>query len=172
MKGFNAMTLASVTARNGPYLGANSAGPFPVTFFFLEETHLAVIQKNASGTEERLSLGSAYSVAGAGNPEGGSVSLTSPLPVGAQLVILRDIPATQNIGYPEGGRFPAQSHERALDKVTMIIQQVLEQMERTPAVSPHSALGSLTVPDPEPGKVLGWNEAGDGLVNLSLNTET
>lgn len=48
-----------------------------------------------------------------------------------KIVIYRDTQQTQNTDYIEGGSFPAQAHENALDKLTLIAQEQQEELDRT-----------------------------------------
>nr|WP_244316743.1 tail fiber domain-containing protein [Pannonibacter sp. XCT-34] len=57
--------------------------------------------------------------------------MTNPLLVGQQLIILRDVPVTQEADFVEADKLPAQSLEDALDKLTMIAQQHDEELGRT-----------------------------------------
>lgn len=47
------------------------------------------------------------------------------------LLIYRDTPLTQEVDYQNGGRFPANSHEQALDKLTLQNQDQQEELSRT-----------------------------------------
>ena len=131
------MTVLTTTAKAGPYAGAGTAGPFPVPFRFLEASHLRVI-RTAAGVDADLVITTDYTVSGVGNPSG-SVTLTAALPVGQSLTILRDVPATQEADYVAGDAFPAESHEVALDKLTMIAQQLAEEVGRAVKVGPTSS---------------------------------
>lgn len=98
---------------------------FPVPFYFLEQTDLVVTRLNADLTTTLLALGSNYSVSGAGNQAGGSITVFVSPAIGTQLKISRVVPVTQETDYVANDPFPAESHERALDKLTMICQQAL-----------------------------------------------
>ena len=128
------MTVESSIAKAGPYAGAATVGPFTVNFRFLDQTHLQVVQTSATGVETTLTLLTQYTVLGAGGA-GGTVTLVTALPVGQFLTILRNVPITQLTDYVQSDSFPAQSHEDALDKVTMIAQQQAA-----------AAVGTLRVP--------------------------
>ncbi len=68
------------------------------------------------------------------NDNGGSVIYLhngKPLPTGYNLVILRNMPFTQNIDLITGTRFDPQVIEDALDKATAERQQLQEAMERS-----------------------------------------
>jgi hypothetical protein len=53
------------------------------------------------------------------------------LPVGQTLTVVRNVPATQDADYVVGDAFPAESHEEALDKLTMLSQQLQEEVSRS-----------------------------------------
>lgn len=100
---------------------------FPVPYRFLVNTDLVVTLIEPSGDEEIrtvLTLGTDYMVTGAGADAGGTITTAVDYPFGDQLEIVRDVPLTQLTEYQPSGPFPAKSHERALDKVTMITQQL------------------------------------------------
>lgn len=122
------MTVLTTTAKAGPYAGAGTTGPFTVPFRFLDASHLRVI-KNVAGIESVLVLTTDYTVSGVG-ASSGSVTLTAALPVGQTLTVVRNVPATQDADYVPGDAFPAESHEEALDKLTMLVQQNVEELNR------------------------------------------
>lgn len=125
------MTVTSSTNRIG-YAGAGSTGPFTVPFRFIKASHLAVFRVSGSPlpSQVRLVLGQDYTVAGEG-ADAGSLTLTTPLLTGQQLIILRDVPVTQEADFVEADKLPAQSLEDALDKLTMVAQQHDEELGRT-----------------------------------------
>ena len=124
------MTVSTSTAKAGPYAGSGTTGPFTVPFRFLENSHLRVIKRSTTGVETDLVLTTDYTVSGAGSASG-TVTLTRPLLTGEKLTILRNVPLTQDADYVAGDAFPAETHERALDKLTMITQQLAEQAGRS-----------------------------------------
>lgn len=115
------MTVASQVSRVF-YAGNGSTQLFAVPFYFLENSHLLVTL--VSGTTESVQiLTTNYTVVGSGNQAGGSITMVVAPPLGSQLIIQRDVPATQETDYQANDPFPAESHERALDKLTMLVQQ-------------------------------------------------
>jgi len=56
-----------------------------------------------------------------GSP-GGSIEYTVAPPLDQQITIIRNVPLTQLMNYTRHGPFDSESHETALDKVTMAIQ--------------------------------------------------
>ena len=113
------------------YLGNGSAGTgYPVPFYFFEDTDLRVSRTDAAGAVTQLSLGAHYSVSGAGNASGGAVTTTTAYGGSDRITIARIVPATQPLVYDENDRFPAKSHERGLDRLTMLAQQVARAAKR------------------------------------------
>lgn len=155
------MTVSTSTSISGPYAGAGATGPFPVTFYFLDNSHLQVIKTTNSGSEVPLSLGSDYTVSGAGNPSGGSVSTSVAVAAGEKLTILRQVPLTQDTDYTQSDSFPAESHERALDKLTMEVQQVSELAGRSLTLPASEEIsGNLPQASARALRVLGFDTNG------------
>jgi hypothetical protein len=98
---------------------------FAVPFYFLRNQDLVVTLSGEPVAEQTLALGTDYSVSGTGNEAGGSITTTAVYPLGQTLAIERVVPVTQETSYQPNDPFPAKSHERALDKLTMICQQFL-----------------------------------------------
>jgi hypothetical protein len=111
------------------YTGNNSLTlSYTVPFYFLENSHLAATQKvTATGVETPVTL---INHIGAGNENGGAVRTSVAVPATSTVTIFRSVPATQTTDYQEGGDFPAASHERALDKLTMLAQQLDRSVDR------------------------------------------
>jgi len=159
------MTVATSTSKSGPYAGAGTTGPFTVTFRFLENSHLQVIKTSTAGIDSTLALTTDYAVSGAGASTG-TVTLVSALLSGEKLTIIRNVPFTQEADYVQNDAFPAESHERALDKLTMETQQLKEAVDRALTL-PATVTGvSTTLPTPAGNKLVGWDEAGSGLQNF------
>ena len=127
------MAVQSDTSRvqyTGNYSTATS---YAVPFVFLENSHLSAIAKvTATGAESVVTL---TNHTGAGNINGGTVRTAVAVPATSTLTITRTVPATQTTQYQEGGDFPAASHERALDKLTMLGQQIARSIARTVRLS-------------------------------------
>lgn len=123
------MTVSSQVS-SVSYLGDGVTTLLPVPYYFLEQTHLLVTRVNPDTSTTTLVLGSDYSVSGAGVQAGGSVTMFSAPAVGVQILIDRSVPATQETDYVSNDPFPAESHERALDKLTMLVQQSISALGR------------------------------------------
>lgn len=117
------MTVSSTVSKVS-YSGNGSTTTFTVSFYFLDNTHLKVIKRSSLGVETTLTLTTDYTVTGAGVLSGGSITTTVAPALGETLVIVRNVPLTQEVDYQANDPFPAETHEKALDKLTMEVQQV------------------------------------------------
>lgn len=105
-----------------------------------------------------------YTVSGVGVVGGGNLTFLAP-PAAGTLFIRRVTPRTQNTDYVANDAFSAASHENAIDKLTRLVQDLIEELSRRPALATHvlSALRNLTIPSPGALQIIGWNAAGTAL---------
>ncbi|QUM73350.1 hypothetical protein [Sphingopyxis granuli] len=113
------------------YPGDDSANARPVPFKFLDNDDLKVTRVEADGSETVLVRGTHYSVAGAGNPSGGSVTPLAPIMAGTIWRIEGDMPLGQPTDYTAGDDFPAESHERGLDRSMIAHQEARRDINDT-----------------------------------------
>lgn len=106
------------------YNGNGSTVNFAFSNKFFENSDLVVKLIALDTTETVQVLDSDYTVTGAGSSSGGTVTMAVAPAVGEILTIERVLALTQEVDYTSGGAFPAETHERALDRLTMIAQQV------------------------------------------------
>lgn len=102
---------------------------------------------------------SGYTVSGIGAPTGGAVTFTVAPAAGVTVTLLRVVPLTQEVDYQPYDPFPAEVAEGTLDKLTMITQQMQEELDRSwkvPIDTPPTA--DVSPPPYEAGKVIGWSE--------------
>jgi hypothetical protein len=160
------MTVSSGLNRIS-YAGNGTTTVFPVNYYFLDNTHLQVILISSTGVEAQQTLTSNYTVTGAGNEAGGTVTMLVAPPAGTTLVIQRNVPATQETDYLANDPFPAESHERALDKLTMLAQQNERESGRALKI-PLAAVPttSTELPLPQGNKLLAWNSNASAITNL------
>jgi hypothetical protein len=157
------MTVTSTVSRVTYTTNGSTTGPFVVGFYFLADTDL-VVQTTIAGIVSTLVKDTDYTVSGAGNPSGGSVTTLVAQPTGT-LTIYRDPAIIQDASYQDHGRFPAASHERALDRRTMVEQRLQQRLEDLEAQIVALAFGSTlptTLPS-QPG--IFWNNG--GVVSIS-----
>lgn len=117
------MTVSTEVDHN-EYTGNGVTTSFPYTFRVFEKSNLLVQVVDLNENIAELVLDTDYTVTGAGGYTGGNVILSTPLTNGYQISISRELPVTQETDLRNQGKFFAEVHEDAFDKLTMLIQQV------------------------------------------------
>ena len=168
------MTISSTTVKNS-YSGNGSTTAFAYTFKKFANTDLQVIIRSSTGTETVKSLTNHYTVSGVGDDSGGNVTFTSGnIPAsGETVVIRRAVPQTQAIDYIANDPFPAESHEEGLDRATMTLQQVQEELDRAIKLSRTNTMTSTEFTNSatdRAGKVLGFDSAGELNVTAEIGS--
>jgi len=168
------MTISSTTVRNS-YSGDGSTTTFTYTFKIFQDSDIQVIIRAANGTETIKTITTHYTVTGAGVSTGGTVIFTSGnIPTSTQTVVLRrNIPQTQAIDYIANDPFPAESHEEGLDRATMAIQQIQEEVTRSLKLSKTNTMTSteFTVGAADrANKILAFDTNGELSVTQELGT--
>ena len=169
------MTVSTTIIKNF-HNGNGSATNFAYQFRILQDTDLLVIiRTNSTGAETTKTLSTHYTVAGAGDASGGSITFTSGnVPAsGETVVIRRNVPQTQAIDYIANDPFPAETHEEGLDRATMVAQQVGEESDRSIKLSRTNTMTSteFTVGATErAGKILAFDSSGELSVTQELGS--
>ena len=104
-----------------------------------------------------------YSVAINASTNYATITVNNALPDTHKIVIMRNVPLTQETDYVEGDAFGAETHEAALDKLTMIAAQISEVADRSIKVQETSATSNITCAELVADKVLKVNSDGDGI---------
>lgn len=131
------MTISSTTRKAGPFDGNGVTTSFPFTFKVFAKSDLEVVRTMPSGIEETLVLDSDYSVTLNGDQDanpGGTITYPvsgAPLPADWRLTAVGDLDNLQPTDITNGGGFYPQVIENALDRVTMLVQQLEEEIGRT-----------------------------------------
>ncbi|EPX4282861.1 hypothetical protein ACW0LR_004167 [Citrobacter freundii] len=117
------MTVSTEVDHND-YTGNGVTTSFPYTFRIFKKSDLVVQVVDLNENITELILDTDYTVTGAGGYSGGNVILMAALANGYQISISRELPVTQETDLRNQGKFFAEVHEDAFDKLTMLIQQV------------------------------------------------
>tara|TARA_R100001129_G_scaffold167012_1_gene134388 strand:+ start:1014 stop:2912 length:1899 start_codon:yes stop_codon:yes gene_type:complete len=163
------LTVSTTSIKNS-YSGNGSTTAFAYTFKAFASSEIKVfIRTDSTGAEAQRSEGSGstnYSVSGVGNAGGGTVTFVTAPASGETVVIRRQTAQTQGTDYVENDPFPAEDHETALDKLTHIVQEVQEEVDRSFKVS---KTNSITTPEftddasTRASKLLGFSSDGNTL---------
>lgn len=130
------MTVSSEQSRV-QYATDGVATSFPVPFRFLQNRDLRVtLIQDQDGTTHELVLDSDYTLSGANQAAGGTLTTTTPLATGQTLIVERVMSITQETAYQRNDPFPERAHEQALDRLTMIAQQFESWLGTLPGAIP------------------------------------
>lgn len=156
-------TDTSVTAN-----GNGTTTDFPWSFLIPTQADLEVVQTSASGVETVKTVTTDYTVTGLGDDNGGTVTMLSPPADGELLTIRRVTATTQQTDLTTGSSFYAEVFESALDKLTMIAQELDEKIGRCLKVSVSDSGADVYLPSApvRAGFLLGFDEDG----NLTVTT--
>ena len=144
-------TLSSETVRKS-YSGDDSTTAFPTTFVFWDDDDLEVtLVVDATGVETIWVRGTNYTVSGGDGLNGTVTAITTPTDytpaTGETLIIRSDLAFTQPTDLPTGGALPAASLEQQFDQVVRQVQQLSEQLGRTPQLKVSSSESGLSLTD-------------------------
>ena len=106
------------------YMGNGAAKDFTVPFPYLDKSHLTVRQMLNGVQSERTDW----------TVSGGTLTFETAPANNAQIVIMRQVPLTQETDYRENEILPAETLERCFDKLTMQVQQLEEKSGRAVTV--------------------------------------
>ncbi len=169
------MTISSTTTKNS-YSGNGSATAFNYTFFIPTNTDIQVIVRSSTGTETVKSEGTGstnYSISGVGSSSGGTVTFVTAPTSSETVVLRRNTAKTQATDYVANDPFPAESHESALDKLTIIGQDLQEQVDRSIKLSRTNTMTSteFTVGSTDrANKILAFDSSGEISVTQELGS--
>lgn len=160
------MTLSTTTVR-ATASGPGSTGTF--AFKITAASDLVVYKTDADGVTSTLSYPTDYTVSGVGDAAGGTVTLATALVSGESIEMVRATPTTQSTAFRTLGTFRPESHEDALDRLTMIGQQQDDGIARAVRLHPRldPSLYAMVLA-PETGKVLAWDA--NGITNVALDS--
>ena len=181
------MTVSTTTTKNS--LSANGTlHSFAYGFKIFADADISVIVRGTTGTETLKTLDTHYVVTNAGSASGGNVlfkfntgsssdahfSSTDQRPAAGETVVLaRALTKTQGTDYVANDPFPAASHEDALDRLTMITQQIQEEVDRSIKASVTNTLtgAEFTVSATDrANKVFAFDSSGNLQISQELGT--
>ena len=124
------MTVAADNEIRLSYTGSGTTGPFTTPYFLADADIKAIKVLIADGTETELTLTTDYTLTGAGEDAGGSLTLVSALTSSYKLVIINDAVDSQTAEYPRNDAFPSQTHQAVVDRRTMVSQRLSDRLAR------------------------------------------
>ncbi len=168
------MTL-STTSNKVSFSGNGSTTVFAYNFKILANSDLKVFIRSSTGVETLKTITTHYNVSGVGSASGGNVTFTSGnTPTNSETVIIqRVVPLTQTHDYVENDPFPAESHEEGLDRLTMHVQQIQEEVNRSIKASVTNTITTTEFADSatdRANKLFGFDSNGNLSISTTLGT--
>lgn len=141
--------------------GNDGTGSFAYSKYFINDADLKVVKTvTSTGVETTLTLTTDYTISGTKTngvyPSGATVVINSgegkyPLTT-ETITIINDPSPTQTIDYTANDAFPAETHERGLDKLTTLVQRLDDRADR-----------ALSKPD----TTANWDANNNKIINVS-----
>lgn len=169
------MTISTQTNKH-TYSGDGSTKAFAFSFEILDESHIVVEIKDTNGTITTQTLTTHYTVSGTDNTtlltdyQSGTVTFVTAPAATDTVVIRRGVPLTQPVDYLENDNFPAETHEDALDRLTMIDQQQQEAIDRSVKLDSATSTSVGTLPEPTADYYLKRNSTNDGFEWVQISS--
>lgn len=153
-----------------------SATAFTFSFPIIATSDLVIILRTVStGAEDVLSETTDYSVSATNNDfsNGGTVTTVQTYSSSYKLTILRNVPDTQLLTLSDTGLLRLAALEKAYDKLTMLVQQLQEELSRSFKI-PRTESTTTEVDDSvnRADKNLTFDSSGNATVTTLLNTGT
>lgn len=170
------MTISSQTRKAGPYIGDGTTASFPFAFKVFQASDLYLVKLNSStNVETVLALTTDYTVSLNANQNanpGGTITLVAgALATGYKLTITSNIAPLQQTDLTNAGGFYPAVITNALDKLTILVQQIIDSAGRSLRfpVSDTSYNATLPTADQRKGAVLAFDETtGDPVVGPDI----
>ncbi len=128
------MTISTETRVAGPFSGDDATTEFPFAFKTLDSSDVYVLRSNADGGDDILTEGSDYTAelnADQDASPGGTVTLASALATGSALVISTNAGLLQPDNILNQGGFLPATLNTALDRLTIYVQQLKRDVDRS-----------------------------------------
>lgn len=139
--------------------------PFPI---FQDADIVVATAPDEDTAATVLALNTDYTVAGEGNENGGTVTLTVGVAAGTIVTIYRDIPIERNTDVSQNGPWLSTDYNDELDKIIMILQQQQLLLSRTLRLSLTSTTDPSTVNVDDIGDIVGALTTLDSLSDVTV----
>lgn len=174
------MTVTATTRKAGPFNGNDVTTAFPFTFKVFASSDLQLTHTDADGVETVLTLDTHYSIslnADQDNNPGGTITYPATggdlLATGEMLTAVGVLANEQSFDITNAGRFSAQSHENALDKGVILIQQLAEKVNRALLLPvTESSTDNLPAEDYRAGYYLAFDSEGNPVASSGTGSDS
>ena len=143
------MSISSDSTRKaGPFTGTGLIVSYPFSYKVFQAADVLVVRTDLSGTETTLALGTDYTVTLNSNQDaspGGTVNPVAAAPTGYLTTLSSQVAALQPVVLTNSGGFYPTVLNDAMDRLTIIVQQLKEQMSRAVTTSISSSISPATL---------------------------
>jgi hypothetical protein len=112
---------------------------FAVPFRVISDGDLGVYISNGPGTLTLLTQGVHYALLNVNDPSGSTVRFSTPPPAGHRIDIIGAAPYTQPLTLYNQGPYFAEDVMNGMDRIVVLIQQLVEQLSRAVVLPVHLA---------------------------------
>ena len=117
------MTISTVETNPVVYTANGSQVDFAAPYILAAGD--LIVETLSSSVPTRKTLDVDYTIDGVGDANGCTVTFTTAPANALSVRIFRWVSPTQPVDYQANDAFPAETHEQALDRLTMLVQQLL-----------------------------------------------
>ncbi len=161
------MTVTNTFTDSELYTGNGVTTAFSTRFLYAAKSEVLVYKITiATGVETLQEITTHYTLSAAGTGSPGTVTMLIAPTSAFYIKIVRETPRTQTTDYVEATKFPAATHEAALDKLTRLIQEMSRDIGRSPQLPLSSINYPTEFPDWGPstaGYIVAVNDTGTAL---------
>jgi hypothetical protein len=150
------------------YSGDGSQTAFTYPFPIFVDADMEVYEDDVLQT-----ITTHYTVAGAGDSSGGTVTFVTAPAADVVVTLLRNIAIERTSDFQESGEFRAKVINDELDKLTATAQQIETDQDRSLRLGPTDSATSTIIPNKalRSGKVLGFDDNGDPVASTTDLTD-
>lgn len=133
------MTISTETIVAGPFTGNGVTEVFAFAFKVFTDADVLVKNTSTAGVDSTAVLNTDYTVSRNADQDanpGGTIQwkeggVNAPLPLNEKVTITSQVANTQATALPTGGSYSAKTVERMIDKVTILVKQILRTQNRS-----------------------------------------
>lgn len=163
--------MISSEVSRSTHVGNGVTVAFATGFLFYDDDHVEVRTETDGVLSDPKVNPTFYSVTGAGNPAGGTVTTVDPVPTGTTLVINRVVPFAQGLDYVNNDAFEAEAHEQQMDLTVMGLQQ-LKKLTGTCLRVSNDQIADLGDKSSRASKYMGFDENGNPVKHTAAEIAT
>lgn len=151
------------------YAATSGQTSFEVPFTFFDDEDLQVYQNDTL-----LTLTTHYTVSGAGDTGGGTLTLVTGATLDDSIVIIRSITIARVTDLPSSGAFVPDDANTEFDRIVAMMQQIENSIQRTLRLNDSDTTANVNIPAAadRASKFLAFDSDGDPIVSAGTTEVT